>query len=119
MPDRETEHADVLASDAGSRGEARYLRFEDLYVDLETHRVRRAGQSIVLGPTEFHLLCVFLHHPTRAFTREQLVEEIRPTDRAIGLRAIDVHIVRLRRALTRYGQADPIRTIRTIGYALG
>lgn len=98
---------------------SRMLQVEDLVVDLDAHRVRRSGKTIKLGPLEYNLLCFLLSNPAEVFTREQLLASVWKTDASIGLRTVDAHISRLRRELTRYGHADPIRTIWKIGYVLG
>mgnify|MGYP001051946572 CR=1 FL=1 len=99
--------------------EPQRLRFKDLLVDLDAYRVSRAGRMIELGPTEYRLLCFFLRHPSKVFTRENLIESVWPADASIDVRTVDVHIGRLRRSLRRHGQADLIRTVRSVGYALG
>jgi two-component system phosphate regulon response regulator PhoB len=84
-------------------------------MDLVAHRVRRDGQSIQLGPTEYRLLRHFLENPGRVFSRQQLLETVWPHSEDIELRTVDVHIRRLRLAL---GEPDLIRTVRSAGYAL-
>lgn len=94
------------------------LEIGDITMDLASHRVRRAGREIVLAPTEFRLLRHFLEHPGRVFGREQLLNAVWGQDVYVELRTVDVHIRRLRRALNTNGEADPIRTVRGVGYAL-
>jgi len=94
------------------------LVFADLELDPETHRVRRAGQSIHLGPTEFRLLRHFLERPTRIHSRDQLIDAVWGMDKDIDQRTVDVHIRRLRKAINLPGTADLIRTVRSAGYAL-
>lgn len=119
MPSREAALDDCRARTVEASDEPRQLCFDDLLVDLDAYRVSRAGRVIELGPMEYRLLCFFLRHPSKVFTREELIEAVWPADRTIDLRTVDVHIVRLRRSLTRYGHVDPIRTVRTVGYGLG
>ncbi|MGB1547201.1 MAG: winged helix-turn-helix domain-containing protein, partial [Alphaproteobacteria bacterium] len=59
-----------------------------------------------------------LEHPGRVFGREQLLNAVWGQDVYVELRTVDVHIRRLRRALNTNGEADPIRTVRGVGYAL-
>lgn len=95
------------------------LRFDDLTMDLASHRVKRNGREIHLGPTEFRLLRHFLQHPGRVFSREQLLDLVWGHDVYVELRTVDVHIRRLRKALnTDDADADLIRTVRSAGYAL-
>ena len=94
------------------------LRFGDITMDLAAHRVTRSGRSIHLGPTEFRLLRYLLEHPGRVFSREQLLDAVWGSDVYVEPRTVDVHIRRLRRALNASSGADPIRTVRSAGYAL-
>lgn len=92
--------------------------FGDLVLDRETRRVHRAGREIHLGPTEFRLLDCLMHRPGRVYEREQLLDLVWGRDVHVEIRTVDVHIGRLRKALNRKGEADPIRTVRAAGYAL-
>ncbi len=94
------------------------LRFGDILMDLAAHRVTRGGRGVHLGPTEFRLLRYLLEHPGRVFSREQLLDAVWGSDVYVEPRTVDVHIRRLRRALNASSGADPIRTVRSAGYAL-
>jgi len=94
------------------------LTFEDLAMDLVAHRVRRNGQDIHLGPTEFRLLRHLMQHPGRVFTREQLLDSVWGRDVYVEPRTVDVHIRRLRKALNQETDEDLIRTVRSAGYSL-
>ena len=94
------------------------LSFGDLELDRENHRVRRAGRDIHLGPTEFRLLDHLLSKPGRIFTRAQLLDAVWGLSAEIDERTVDVHVGRLRRALSRGAEKDPIRTVRCAGYGL-
>ena len=90
----------------------------DLIVDRVSHRVIRGDKEINLGPTEFRLLDHLIQHPGRVFSREQLLNAVWGSDVFVEVRTVDVHIGRLRKALNKYKQGDPIRTVRSAGYAL-
>ncbi|RDV07674.1 phosphate regulon transcriptional regulatory protein PhoB [Sphingorhabdus pulchriflava] len=90
----------------------------DLELDPIAVRVRRDGAQIALGPTEFRLLRHFMERPGRAQSRSQLLDAVWGHDSDIELRTVDVHIRRLRSAIEVAGKGDPIRTIRSVGYAL-
>ena len=94
------------------------VRHGDIVIDRSAHRVKRAGHDVHLGPTEFRLLDYFMQHPGRVFSREQLLNAVWGSDVYVETRTVDVHIGRLRRALTTREDADPIRTVRSAGYAL-
>jgi two-component system phosphate regulon response regulator PhoB len=94
------------------------LAYADIEMNVEAHRVRRAGRSIQLGPTEFRLLRHLMEHPGRVFSRERLLDAVWSHDSNIDTRTVDVHVRRLRQALNENGSADVIRTVRSAGYAL-
>jgi two-component system phosphate regulon response regulator PhoB len=93
------------------------LRSGDLELDRETHRVRRSGREIHLGPTEFRLLEFLMTSPGRVFSREQLLDGVWGHDVYVDERTVDVHVGRLRKAINRGKAVDPIRTVRGAGYA--
>lgn len=92
--------------------------FHDILLDRETRRVRRKERDVHLGPTEFKLLEVLMQRPGRVYSREQLLDRVWGQDIYIEPRTVDVHVGRLRKALNRRGDKDPIRTVRSAGYAL-
>jgi two-component system phosphate regulon response regulator PhoB len=94
------------------------LQFQDLVMDLASHRVRRNGREVHLGPTEFRLLRHLLENQGRVFSREQLLDMVWGRDVYVEPRTVDVHIRRLRKAINAEEQADLIRTVRAAGYAL-
>jgi two-component system, OmpR family, phosphate regulon response regulator PhoB len=94
------------------------LAFGELEMDREKRRVSRDGRSIELGPTEYRMLEFLMERPGRVFSREQLLDGVWGRDKYIDERTVDVHIGRLRKALNRRGEIDPIRTVRGAGYAL-
>ncbi len=94
------------------------LTVGDLALDAAAHRVTRRGQTLSLGPTEFRLLRHFMEHPGRVFSRTQLLDAVWGTDSDIELRTVDVHIRRLRKGIELPDAPDPVRTIRSAGYAL-
>jgi two-component system phosphate regulon response regulator PhoB len=95
------------------------LTVGDITLDAASHRVTRAGQDIVLGPTEFRLLATLMERPGIVFTRDQLLDRVWDRDTYLETRTVDVHVGRLRKALMAGGMPDPIRTVRGTGYALG
>jgi len=94
------------------------VSYGDLKVDRTAHRVWRGEQEIHLGPTEFRLLDHLIQHPGRVFSREQLLNAVWGSDVFVEIRTVDVHVGRLRKALTKYDHDDPIRTVRAAGYSL-
>lgn len=98
---------------------ASVLAVEDIALDRESHRVTRAGREIRLGPTEYRLLEFLMESPGRVFSRSQLLDGVWGHDMYPDERTVDVHIGRLRKAINRGREKDPIRTVRGAGYALG
>jgi two-component system, OmpR family, phosphate regulon response regulator PhoB len=94
------------------------LAYADVEMDLAAHKVKRGGEAVALGPTEFRLLRHFLERPGRVFSRERLLDSVWGQDSDIELRTVDVHIRRLRKAINAGGRSDLIRTVRSAGYAL-
>ncbi|MCF8879677.1 MULTISPECIES: phosphate regulon transcriptional regulator PhoB [Hyphobacterium] len=94
------------------------VRCGDIVIDRVAHRVKRDGTEVHLGPTEFRLLDYLMQHPGRVFSREQLLDAVWGSDVYVEARTVDVHIGRLRKALNNAGEGDPIRTVRSAGYAL-
>jgi len=97
---------------------AALLSFGDIELDREKKRVSRATHSVDLGPTEYRLLEFLMERPGRVFSRAQLLDGVWGSDIYIDERTVDVHVGRLRKALNRGHDADPIRTVRGTGYAL-
>jgi two-component system phosphate regulon response regulator PhoB len=97
---------------------ASVLRTGDLELDRETHRVRRNGRELRLGPTEYRLLEFLMQSPGRVFSREQLLDGVWGREVYVDERTVDVHVGRLRKAINRGRAKDPIRTVRGAGYAI-
>jgi len=94
------------------------LEVGDLKLDPVAHRVERRGQQLSVGPTEYRLLKFFMESPGRVFSRGQLLDGVWGTGSEIEERTVDVHIRRLRKAISVGNAPDPIRTVRSAGYAL-
>ena len=90
----------------------------DITMDRVSHRVHRGSRDVHLGPTEFRILDHLMQHPGRVFSREQLLDAVWGSDVYVEARTVDVHIGRLRKALMVGDESDPIRTVRSAGYAL-
>jgi two-component system, OmpR family, phosphate regulon response regulator PhoB len=93
------------------------LRAGDIELDRERCRVQRAEREVALSPTEFRLLEFFIERPGRVFSREQLLDAVWGREIYIDERTVDANVRRLRKALVRRGEPDPIRTVRGLGYA--
>jgi len=89
-----------------------------LRLDPATHRVTGHGQEVKLGATEFKLLHFLLSHPERVHSRTQLLDKVWGDHVFIEERTVDVHVKRLREALTPVRCAHLIETVRGAGYRL-
>jgi len=94
------------------------LQAGDIELDPSSHRVRRGGEPLHLGPTEFKLLRYFMDRQGRVLSRQQILDGVWGMDSDIDERTVDVHIRRLRKAINRPGERDPIRTVRGAGYSM-
>ena len=93
------------------------VQIGEIIIDRGNHRVKRAERDVHLGPTEYRLLDQLMQHPGRVFSREQLLDTVWGSDIYVEERTVDVHVGRLRKALNRPGERDPIRTVRSAGYS--
>jgi two-component system phosphate regulon response regulator PhoB len=96
---------------------ASILAVGDLQLDRDKKRVLRGAREITLGPTEFRLLEFLMQNPGRVYAREQVLNNVWGREVYIDERTVDVHVGRLRKALNRAQEADPIRTVRGGGYS--
>lgn len=96
---------------------AAVLKLGTIELNRQTRRVRRAGQDIHLGPTEFRLLDFLMTTPGRVYSRAQLLDAVWGSDIYVDERTVDVHVGRLRKALDAKDGTGAIRTVRGAGYA--
>ncbi|HEY5569712.1 MAG TPA: phosphate regulon transcriptional regulator PhoB [Gammaproteobacteria bacterium] len=99
-----------------SAGEDEVIEAGELRLDTASHEVKVGKTEVVLGPTEFRLLEFFMLHPDRVYSRPQLLDRVWGGNVYIEERTIDVHIRRLRKALSPFGYDELIRTVRGSGY---
>lgn len=94
------------------------IEVNGLRLDPTTHRVTGNQKTIDLGPTEFRLLHFFMTNAERVHTRSQLLDKVWGDRVFVEDRTVDVHIRRLRNALSVSGHEDLIQTVRGAGYRL-
>jgi two-component system phosphate regulon response regulator PhoB len=87
-----------------------------LELDTAGHRVLSSGREIKLGPTEYRLLHFLMTHPERVYSRTQLLDRVWGANVYVEERTVDVHVRRLRKALSDAGADDYIQTVRGAGY---
>lgn len=96
---------------------AEEFTFGDITLDRAKKRVTRGVREISLSPTEFRLLEYLMQSPGRVYSRAQLLDRVWGSDAEVDERTVDVHVGRLRKNLSRGKENDPIRTVRSSGYA--
>ena len=94
------------------------LEYGGIEMDLSARKLKRDGEPIHLGPTEFNILKFLIENPGRVFSREQLLDMVWGNDIYVESRTVDVHIRRLRKALNHNNKVNLIRTVRSAGYAI-
>lgn len=87
-----------------------------LELDAAGHRVSAAGKPVKLGPTEFRLLEFLMTHPDRVYSRGQLLDRVWGANVYVEERTVDVHVRRLRKALSETIADQYIQTVRGSGY---
>lgn len=97
-------------------GEA--LEFGPLIVDPSRHEISADGKSVKMGLAEFKLLKFLISHPDRVFSRAQLLDSVWGDHVFIEERTVDVHVLRLRKALAPVDAQNLIQTVRGLGYRL-
>jgi two-component system alkaline phosphatase synthesis response regulator PhoP len=103
---------------AGNEPADATLRFKDLELNPATYQARLAGTPLDLTYMEYELLRFFAGHPTRVWSREQLLSRVWGYDYFGGARTVDVHVRRLRAKLGET-RASWITTVRSVGYRFG
>ncbi|MDF1653987.1 MAG: phosphate regulon transcriptional regulator PhoB [Coxiellaceae bacterium] len=92
------------------------VRIRDLTIHMDQHKVEYRGETMKFGPLEYRLLCFFITHQDRVYSRDQLLSHVWGNDAYLDERTVDVHIRRLRKRLSTCGYDDLIETVHGIGY---
>ena len=101
----------------GEEAEAEELRHAGVVLNLTQHTARLDGKELELTSGEYDLLRMFVAHPGRGYTRQQIIRQTKGEGYPVTERAVDVQMVNLRRKLGPWG-AENIETIRGVGYRL-
>jgi two-component system, OmpR family, phosphate regulon response regulator PhoB len=92
------------------------IEADGLTINVASHRVLANGKPIELGPTEYRMLKFFMTHPDRVYSRTQLLDHVWGSGVYVEERTVDVHILRLRKALASHGFDRYVQTVRGAGY---
>ncbi len=101
---------------ASSTAADKAIEVEGLCLDPVSHRISADDEPVDMGPTEYRLLEFFMSHQERAYSRTQLLDQVWGANVYVEDRTIDVHIRRLRKALSPFGYDRFIQTVRGTGY---
>ena len=99
-----------------SATEESVIEIDGLRLDPISHRVTGHGEPVKIGPTEFRMLQFFMHNQERAFSRGQLLDSVWGSNVYVEERTVDVHVRRLRKALSPHGLDKLIQTVHGTGY---
>ena len=97
-------------------GEA--VEYGPITIDPARHEVRAGGKPVRIGLAEFKLLSFLVSHPDRVFSRTQLLDSVWGDHVFIEERTVDVHVLRLRKALAPFDAQHLVQTVRGMGYRL-
>ncbi len=97
-------------------GDSDEVSANGLVMNLASHRVTANDKLVELGPTEFRMLRFFMTHPDRVYSRGQLLDHVWGGNVFVEERTVDVHVLRLRKALARTGHDRFVQTVRGAGY---
>ena len=103
---------------APGQREASVLNTAGIRMDLRTRRVERDGRDVQLTAREFEVLAYLMRHPDQVLSREQILNAVWGFDFDPGTKVLEVYIGYLRRKLGATEDADPIETVRNVGYRL-
>lgn len=106
----------VVLRRAQPAGEESVIEIDGLRLDPISHRVTGRGEAVKIGPTEFRMLQFFMHNQERAFSRGQLLDGVWGSNVYVEERTVDVHVRRLRKALSPHGLDKLIQTVHGTGY---
>jgi len=103
-------------SSGATRDAASIIKYKGIELHPDKFRVLVDGNDIKLTKTEFELLHLFLKHPGKIFTRDNIIDSIRGSDIYITDRTVDVHVMNLRKKLEKHNNL--ISTFSGVGYGI-
>jgi two-component system phosphate regulon response regulator PhoB len=92
------------------------LQAGEITLNPASHELMIRGEAVTPGPTEYRLLKFLMQHPDRVYTRGQLLDYVWGEDVYIEERTVDVHVLRLRKLLKKFGVDKMLQTVRGSGY---
>ncbi len=98
--------------------DSKQLSYQGITMDIDAHRVWVDEVSLSLSLTEFRLLKLLLENSEKLLSRERILNHVWGHNATVEDRTVDVHILRLRKALKPFNKERWIKTVRGIGYQL-
>ena len=92
------------------------IKVGEMLFDPESHRVSICNEPVDIGPTEYRMLQFFLTHQERVYSRDQILDHVWGANIYLDERTVDVHIRRLRKAISVAGHEKYVQTVRGAGY---
>ena len=92
------------------------IKVGEMLFDPESHRVSICDEPVDIGPTEYRMLQFFLTHQERVYSRDQILDHVWGPNVYLDERTVDVHIRRLRKAISVAGHEKYVQTVRGAGY---
>ena len=92
------------------------IKVGEMLFDPESHRVSICNEPVDIGPTEYRMLQFFLTHQERVYSRDQILDHVWGPNVYLDERTVDVHIRRLRKAISVAGHEKYVQTVRGAGY---
>ena len=92
------------------------IKVGEMLFDPESHRVSICDEPVEIGPTEYRMLQFFLTHQERVYSRDQILDHVWGPNVYLDERTVDVHIRRLRKAISVAGHEKYVQTVRGAGY---
>lgn len=108
----------ALLRRSGDKLAANTLSFKNIVLEPDNFRVTRGGTEVNLVAKEFAMLELFLRHPGRLFSTDDLISQVWMSDEASSEQSIRQHIKNLRKKLDSAGGPPVIHTVRGVGYKL-
>ena len=92
------------------------LESSGILIDIDSHQINIGDKELNLSITEFNLLKLFIKNPNKLLSREQILNHVWGRNSHVELRTVDVHILRLRKALKKHNKHQVLKTVRGAGY---
>jgi len=94
------------------------LTYQDLSLDVQTHKVKRGDREVNLSPKEFSLLEFLIRHPEQVFSSEAIVDRVWASFSDVSPESVRTYVTRLRSKIDDDGDVSLIQSVYGVGYKL-